>query len=30
MVMQQQIGSGEVMKHPKRDRFGSGNQIQKE
>lgn len=30
MVMQQQIGSGEVMKHPKRDWFGSGNQIQKE
>ena len=30
MVMQQQIGSGEVMKHPKRDWFGSGSQIQKE
>ena len=30
MVMQQQIWSGEVMKHPKRDWFGSGNQIQKE
>ena len=25
-----QIGSGDVMKHPKRDWFGSGNQIQKE
>lgn len=30
MVMEQQFGSGDVMKHPKKDWLGSGDQIQKE